>query len=177
MKDIVLTGFMGTGKSVTGHHLARELSMTFVDLDAVIEKEAGMAVKDIFRALGEDCFRVLEREAVKRVVSGKLGSGIVLATGGGTVVDPVNRALLRKWAPVVCLTASVKTIVERTERGGEKRPLLAGEDREGEVMRLLKERDSAYRDCDMILDTTFDGVPDVVRKIRRFMEGDKRDGA
>ncbi len=168
---------MGTGKTSVGRILARELSMTFIDLDVEIEKESGLSVKDIFRTLGEPRFRELEREAVKRVVSGGMGDGIVLATGGGVMADPVNRALLKEWAPVVCLSASVETILARTDRG-EKRPLLATADREAEVRRLLKERASAYRDCDMTLDTTWDSVTDVVRKIRRFMEqGDKQAGA
>jgi len=170
MKNIALTGFMGTGKSVVGRLLARELFMTFVDLDEVIEKEAGLSVKEIFRTLGEEPFRSLEKEAVKRIVSGEMGGCIVLATGGGVVVDPINRALLREWGSIVCLTASVKTILQRTERGGKKRPLLAGEDREADVRRLLKERESVYRDCDMTIDTTRDSVADVVRKIRLLIE-------
>jgi len=170
MKNIALTGFMGTGKSVVGRLLARELSMTFVDLDAIIEKEARLSVKEIFRTLGEKRFRSLEKEALKSIVSGKMGDGIVLATGGGVVVDPANRALLREWGSIVCLTASVKTILQRTDRGGKKRPLLAGEDREADVRRLLEERESAYRECDMTLDTTQDSVADVVRKIRLLTE-------
>lgn len=168
---------MGTGKSVAGRLLARELSVTFVDLDAVIEKEACLSIKEIFQTLGEKRFRALEKEALKRIVSGKMGDGIVLATGGGAMVDPANRALLREWGSIICLTASVKTILQRTDRGGQKRPLLSGEDREADVRRLLKERGSAYRECDMTLDTTYDTVSDVVRKIMLFVkEGEKRDG-
>jgi len=170
MKNIALTGFMGTGKSVVGRLLARELFMTFVDLDEVIEKEAGLSVKEIFRTLGEKRFRSLEKEALKSIVSGEMGGCTVLATGGGAVVDAANRALLREWGFIVCLTASVKTILQRTERGGKKRPLLAGEDREADVRKLLEERESAYRDCDMTLDTTQDSVSDVVRKIRLLIE-------
>jgi len=168
MKNIVLCGFMGTGKTVVGRCLAREMSMAFVDLDAVIEKDAGLAVRDIFEKFGEPRFRELEKEAIKRIVSGEMGDGNVVATGGGAVVDPSNRELLKKWAPLVCLTASVETILQRTDRG-EKRPLLAAVDRAVEVRRLLRQRAFAYRDCDMTLDTTWDSVSDVVRKIKIFM--------
>ena len=169
MRNIALTGFMGTGKSSVGRLLARDLSMTFIDLDDLIEREAGMSIKDIFRTHGEARFRELERKALRRVVSGEFGEGIVLATGGGAVVDPENRALLRKWGAIVCLVASVETILERTSRNSA-RPLLESKDREAEVRRLLRERDAAYRDSDMILDTTGDSVTDVVRKIKVFLE-------
>jgi len=159
---------MGTGKTVVGQRLARELSMTFVDLDAMIEQDRGLAVKEIFEKLGEPSFRSFEREAIKRIVSGEAGDGIVLATGGGAVVDPANRELLKEWAPIICLTASVETILQRTARG-EKRPLLSVSDRAEEVRRLLRQRASAYRDCDMTLDTSLDSISDVVRKIKIFI--------
>lgn len=169
MKNIVLSGFMGTGKSSVGRLLAHELSMTFIDLDTLIEKDSGLAVKDIFSTLGEAHFRALEREAVTALVSGRTGDGIVVAAGGGLVVDESNRALLKNWAVIICLTASVETILKRTERS-EQRPLLAGEQREAVVRRLLKEREAAYSDCDFSLDTTDLGLDEVVKTIKVFME-------
>jgi len=175
MKNIVLSGFMGTGKSSVGRLLAHEFSMTFVDLDAVIENDTGLVVKDIFSTLGEPHFRALEREAVTALVSGRMGDGIVVATGGGVVVDESSRALLKNWAVIICLTASIETILKRTDKG-EKRPLLDGEQREEFVRRLLKEREAAYSDCDFSIDTTDLGLADVVKKIKDFMgQGVKRD--
>jgi len=170
MKNIALTGFMGTGKTSVGRLLAKDLGMTFIDLDEIIEEEAGMSIKDIFEKSGEARFRELERQALRRVISGEFGEGIVLATGGGAVVDEENRALLRGWGVIVCLTASVSTILERTSRASV-RPLLERGDRRSEVMKLLSRREEAYRDSDMVLDTTGDSVRDVVRKIRVFLEG------
>ncbi len=169
MKNIALTGFMGTGKSSVGRLLARDLSMTFIDLDDLIEKEAGMSIKEIFERFGEARFREMEREALRRVVGGEFGEGIVLATGGGAVVDDENRALLKKWGAVVCLCASVDTILERTARAAD-RPLLEDRDRGARVRSLLAKREAAYRDSDMILDTTADSITDVVRKIKLFVE-------
>ncbi len=169
MKNIVLTGFMGTGKSSVGRLLARDLSMTFLDLDDLIEREAGMPIKEIFSNFGEARFRELEKEAIGRVVSGEFGGGMVLATGGGAVVDAESRALLKNWGALVCLCASVETILDRTARTVD-RPLLERGDREAEVRRLLQEREDAYKDCEMILDTTKDSITDVVRKIKIFME-------
>ncbi len=175
MKNIVLYGFMGTGKTTVGFRLARELSMTFIDLDSLIEFEAGRSVREIFADCGEEAFRALEREAVRSVVSGKKGDGIVLATGGGTAVDDKNRALLKEWGFIICLRASLDTILERTEHGGgvdgEKRPLLDTSDRESRIKALLEERAAAYGDCDLSLDTTRFDVGEVVAKIRAFVEG------
>ncbi|MFQ5428116.1 MAG: shikimate kinase [Thermodesulfobacteriota bacterium] len=173
---------MGTGKTTLGFHLARALSMTFVDLDGLIEHEAGRSVSEIFSTLGEERFRALEREAVKNVVSGEQDRGIVLATGGGTVVDHDSRALLKQWGLIICLTADIATILERTGkahrgyrggggRGHEKRPLLDTGDREAEIKRLLLEREPAYRDCDMSLDTSVDSTGDLIKKIKAFVDG------
>lgn len=165
---------MGTGKSTLGFHLARKLSMGFIDLDSLIEEEAGLSVSEIFRDLGEERFRALEREAVRSVVSGEHGHGIVLATGGGTVADPESSALLKGWGHIICLRASIETILERTGRGAEeekgKRPLLDMDDREAEIKRLLGERESAYSICDMSIDTSVESVSAVVQKICDFIE-------
>ncbi|MFQ5479927.1 MAG: shikimate kinase [Thermodesulfobacteriota bacterium] len=177
MKNIVLSGFMGTGKSTVAYRLARELGMTFVDLDSLIEDSAGKSIREIFSDLGEPAFRELESEAVRRVVSGALGDSIVLATGGGTVVDRANRALLKEWGFIICLRASVASILERTSRAvpgctAESRPLLGAQDREAEIKRLLQERERAYNECELSIDTTDYGVAEVVGKIRAFIEGE-----
>src|SRR5574337_1799870 len=128
MGNIVLTGFMGTGKSTVGRILAKELGLKPVDLDELIEKEAGMAVKDIFKVHGEARFREMEAEAIKKLTSGEIGQNLIVSAGGGAVLNPLNRAALRKWGALVCLTASVEEIIKRV---GDRtdRPLLATGDK------------------------------------------------
>ncbi len=172
MGNIVLTGFMGTGKSTVGKRLASSLGLRFLDMDDIIEREAGMPVKEIFARYGEPHFRRLEKEAVRGLTLGKFGEGLVIAAGGGAVVDGENRKALRSWAAVVCLTASVDEILKRVVHN-DLRPLLKKDDRRGEVSRLLKEREAAYGDSDFTLDTTAMSADDAVIKIKEFLKKNK----
>lgn len=169
MDNIVLTGFMGTGKSSVGRKLAAELKLKLLDVDALIEKEAGSSIKEIFAGRGEPHFRGLERDLILRLTGGELGSGFVVSTGGGAVVDSGNRAALRGWAVVICLTASVEDIVGRIG-SSLTRPLTAVEDKVTEVTRLLEERVEAYKDCDLMIDTTGESVEGVVERIKAFLK-------
>ncbi|MBI5887349.1 MAG: AAA family ATPase [Deltaproteobacteria bacterium] len=169
MKNIVLTGFMGTGKSSVGRRLAKELGLRFVDMDAVIEKDAGVKIKNIFASRGEAHFRRLEKVTVGKLVSGAFGDGLVVAAGGGVVVDDENRAALRKWATLICLTAPVDVLLRRVA-GGDDRPLLSVEDKKTEIEKRLKDREAAYRDCDLTVDTSSIGIDDVVKEIERFLK-------
>ena len=92
-KNIILIGFMGTGKSTLGRYLAKRMRAKFIDMDIAIENDLGMSVADIFKRYGENYFRQQERELVKRL-SAK--SGMIIATGGGTVKNPANVADLKK---------------------------------------------------------------------------------
>ncbi len=169
MDNIVLTGFMGTGKSSVGRGLAAELKLKFLDTDALIEEEAGIPIKEIFAGPGEPHFRGLERDLILRLTGGELGSGLVVSTGGGAVADSGSRAALRGWAVVICLTASVEEIAERVGRG-RKRPLMAAGDKPLEIERLLNKRLAAYKDCDLMIDTTGESVEGVVMRIKAFMK-------
>lgn len=158
-RNIVLTGFMGTGKTTVGKTLAEWVTFDFADMDSLIEKEAGKTIPEIFAEKGEAGFRQQEKETAQRLAR---GSKQVIATGGGTVKDPENMKALGEAGVIVCLTASVDTILQRTEAQG-KRPLLdeAGADRRAAVEKLLAERDSLYREADYIIET--DGkTPDEV---------------
>ena len=148
-RNIVLTGFMGTGKTAVGRALAQQTGRELMDTDAVIVERAG-PIPEIFERLGEDEFRRLER-AVARELAGR--TGLVIATGGATMLDPANRAALAATGDVVCLTADTDAIVERVTAGGgaARRPLLAGGDPgdpEGDVRArveaLLVERAEGY---------------------------------
>ncbi len=159
---------MGTGKSTVGRRLARDLELRFLDIDDLIEKEAGMPVREIFSTLGEPSFRRTESEVIEKLLKGSFGSGIVLSTGGGAVVDPVNRKRLRQWGVLVCLTASVDEILRRVGNRDD-RPLLAGPDRRGTVERLMAERSEAYSEADFTVDTTSARVEEVVDRIKGFL--------
>jgi len=163
-RSIVLTGFMGTGKSTVGRLLSRRLGCGFVDLDELVEKEAGMPVKEIFAAHGEERFRELESKVIERLASGSLGASLVVSTGGGAVVGERNRSLLRGFGVLVCLKASEEEILRRVGNRPE-RPLLYGPGREEKLRRLLAERQAAYTDCDLEIDTTGLRPEEVVARI------------
>ena len=150
--NLILTGFMGTGKTAVGRELAGLLGRPFHDLDAVIEQEAGRTVAEIFAAESEEGFRRRERAAVARV--GGL-RGAVIATGGGTLLDPVNRERLQAAGQLILLKADPAALVERLREDAGARPLLAGHaDLPGRLAELLAGRAEAYAGCDQELDTT-----------------------
>jgi shikimate kinase len=168
---IVLTGFMGSGKSEVGRRLARRLGRAFVDTDELIEARAGKSVASIFAEDGEAAFRRFEREAV--VEATRRGDAVV-ALGGGAVLDPDNVAALRAAGIVICLTARPDTILTRVGRGLE-RPLLAGGDPRATITRLLVERKAAYdAAADWTVDTSDSSVDEVVEDIRESLPGLER---
>lgn len=167
--NVALTGFMGTGKSTVGRRLAKELGLKFLDIDDLIEKEAGLPIKEIFRVNGEASFRRTESEVIAKLSNGLFGRGIVLSTGGGAVVDPLNRKRLKAWGALICLRASVDEILRRVG-GREDRPLLSGPGKKEAVERLLAEREEAYADADFTVDTTGAEIEEVVGKIKAFLE-------
>lgn len=136
---VVLTGFMGTGKSTTGAALADALGVDFVDTDAEIESAHG-PIPEIFAAQGEDHFRALEREVITSVA---LRTSGVIATGGGLILDPENRRTLTATCRIFTLTAAPEQIIERVGTGAD-RPLLAGPDPATRIGELLSERKEIY---------------------------------
>ena len=114
---------MGTGKTAVGKRLAKRLDWRFVDIDELIEASAKMPIARIFAERGEAVFRRLERRFISHAIH---GSQQVVATGGGAVMDPQNRARLRASGPLICLTARPQVILERVGRKLAMRPLLAG---------------------------------------------------
>ncbi len=169
MDNIVLTGFMGTGKSSVSRTIAAELKLKLLDVDTLIEKEAGASVKEIFETSGEAHFRDVEKRMILRITRGEFGSGLIVSTGGGAVCDRQSRAALRSGGVVISLSASVEDIVRRVG-SSQKRPLLEAENKVAEVGRLLNERVEAYKDCDLMIDTTGVGVKWVVERIKAFLK-------
>lgn len=163
--NITLIGFMGTGKTAVGRRLAQRLRRRFIDVDAWIEARERRSITEIFRRYGEPRFRRLERAAIARLVC---ESNAVLATGGGAVIDPANLAHLKRTGPVICLSASPRTIVQRIGRS-EHRPLFAQADRQ-QLIALLRRRSAAYAQADWAVDTTDRSISDVARLIQAYLE-------
>ena len=162
---VILTGFMATGKTEVGRKLAALLDAPFVDTDTLVESATGRTIADIFAHEGESRFRALERAAVEHACR---VDGAVVATGGGTLLDPDNRRRLAAAGPVVCLTATPDELLRRVG-GGADRPLLAGGDRPGRIRELLAARAEAYASATHTIDTTGLGVDDVVARVRSLV--------
>lgn len=139
-KNIFLIGPMGSGKTAVGRHLARLFRLTFHDSDADIESKTGVDIAFIFEKEGEAGFRVRERESIDRLT--RLDS-IVLATGGGAVIDADNRRVLAERGVVVFLKTSIDQQIERT-RHGRHRPLLNEADPETTLKELMLRRAALY---------------------------------
>jgi len=153
MRNVILIGFMGTGKTSTGKMLAQRLGCAFIDMDVKIEEEAGMTIPEIFARLGEDHFRHLEHELALRLSTRR---NAVISTGGGTVKNPANVEALKKSGIMVCLKADVETVLERTQNRGT-RPVLDKEDkgdRRQAVEKLLAQRAEFYQQADFFVDTS-----------------------
>jgi shikimate kinase / 3-dehydroquinate synthase len=147
--NIVLIGFMGTGKTAIGEAAAARLGYSFVDTDALIETQAGRSISQIFADDGEPAFRRLETQVVEAIAA---QGGSVIATGGGVPLREENMRHLRRNGLIVALHATPEAILARLEDGAD-RPLL-GVDPEGSVRRLLKEREAVYRAADLAIETS-----------------------
>lgn len=159
--NIVLTGFMGTGKTAVGRHLADMLRVPFIDVDTAITKKAGKSIQAIFAAQGEAAFRELESSVIAEVAG---QDKTVIATGGGALLDPRNRENLQKNGTLVCLTAKMGTLLERL-KDDLTRPLLAGENLGDKVERLMKERQDVYSLCPVQIDTDGKTIVQVAQEI------------
>jgi len=157
LSNVVLTGMMGTGKSTVGKRLAQRMEKEFFDSDPEIELTVGMTIPEIFSRYGEVRFRSEEKLVIKKLAALK---GIVLATGGGAVLDPENLAALRRTGAVITLEADIEVFFERAARKGD-RPLLRPEHSRESVQKLLDARRFAYDQGDFKVDTT-DISPDEV---------------
>lgn len=140
MKNIVLCGFMGCGKTTVGKRLAARNHMTFVDMDSYIEQQAGCTVSEIFTREGEAAFRAREHDACKTLGA---ASGLVIATGGGAVLREDNVKALSQNGTIVLLSVSAPCVLKRL-KNDRTRPLLQRKDKEAAVYALMKERAPLY---------------------------------
>ena len=164
--NIVLVGFMGTGKSTVGQVIAQKLGFHFIDTDDVIEQTSKAKISDIFAEHGEVYFRDLESQAVKSVA---LMKNQVVATGGGVVLRSSNIDLLRTGGPIFCLNATPKAIWDRV-RSSRSRPLLRGPDPLKKIETLLDKRAPYYALADHQIETTGVSVDRVANEIISYIE-------
>lgn len=158
---IVLTGFMGTGKTAAGQALARTIGYGFVDSDREIESRQGRSVQQIFESEGEPYFRQLEKETIARLAQ---LPKTVLSVGGGAILNQETFGLLDLAGVMIHLTATVDEIAGRLGHGNE-RPLLAGGDRKKKIRKLMEERKPIYSKVQIQIDTTAKAIDEVVQKI------------
>lgn len=159
--NIVLVGYMGTGKTAVGAKLAEMLQMKLIDTDDIIEADCGMVISQIFSEMGGEHFRDLECKAVEKVC--KLNHHIV-STGGGVVIRDENIRNLKSAGVIFCLDATPETILKRTLQETH-RPLLQVDDPLGRIREMLKERKSLYDKAHHKIDTTELTVEQVAEKI------------
>jgi 3-dehydroquinate synthase len=182
MTNLIITGFSGTGKSLVAEEIARRLSWDFLDTDEEIVKQTGKPIAEIFRQDGEARFRELERETIKKACQQKQ---IVIAIGGGAIVDPQNYELLAKTGLIMCLEAKPETIYERLFREAasspetEVRPLLATDNPLERIRQLKASRQSYYANVDWTIHTDDLSISEVAeeairawRLLRRYTSSD-----
>ena len=166
VKNIVLTGFMGTGKSSVAKELSTIRNVPFIDTDEEITKEFGPITK-LFEIHGEEYFRQCEREIILQVAKRE---GVVIATGGGAIMDPDNIKVLEDSGEIICLTANPEEIVNRLTRSGEVRvrPLLDVEDPKEAISKLLAIREDVYKQF-VEFDTVGKPPSEIAHEINEFL--------
>ncbi len=163
MKNIALIGFMGAGKTAVGKALAEKLNRNFVELYSLIEQKAGKSIPEIFLQDGEIAFRELEIEVTKEVAKGK---NLVIACGGGIVLNRINIDRLREESIIVYLTASPGVILKRTSGDESVRPVLKSGNKALHIKELLRFRKPFYeRAADIKIDTSKLDIDSVVEQI------------
>ena len=167
-KNIVLVGPMGSGKTTVGRRLAHELNQDFFDTDHEIIDKTGVSIDHIFDIEGEKGFRERESKILENLCQ---MSNIILATGGGIVILPKNRRILRNAGLVVYLSSSVDQLLRRTAKS-KTRPLLENSnDRRRTITELIRARDLYYREvASLVIDTTGKKLHEVIDIIKREAE-------
>jgi shikimate kinase len=161
-RNVVLIGFMGTGKSSVGRELARRWGFRFLDTDSIIRNQYGKSISEIFSVFGEHFFRDQEFATLTNLLHSHRS---VIATGGGIVIQPRNVDLLRKLGTTIWLKADQTTILERVSRN-KNRPLLQTADPEATIARLLAERGPLYESAaDLIVDSSGLSHHEVAEKV------------
>jgi shikimate kinase len=169
--NLYLVGFMGTGKSTVGRAVAHKLSFHMVDSDHEIERQQKKTIPEIFAQEGEAAFRAMERAFIE---SGHTGERTVVSCGGGLVVQPGMLGMLQSRGVVVCLHASVETILARTSRQ-QNRPLLVAENPEERIRTLFAQREPIYRQSGTVILTDSRPLLDIAGHVMRAWRRDAVD--
>jgi shikimate kinase len=171
--NLYLVGFMGTGKSTVGRAVAQKIGFHVLDSDHEIERLQGKTIPDIFAQDGEPAFRAMEREFIER---GHPAERTIIACGGGLVVQPNMLELLKSKGVVVCLHASLETILARTARQ-RNRPLLAVENPEERIRTLYAAREPIYKKSGTVILTDSRPLQEIVAHVMRAWKRDAPDFA
>lgn len=171
--NLYLVGFMGTGKSTVGRAVAQRMGFTLLDSDHEIERRQGKTIPEIFALQGEPAFREMER---RFVVEGHPSQRTVVSCGGGLVIAPGMLELLQARGVVICLHASIETILARTARQ-RNRPLLEVENPEERVRTLFAQREPVYRRAGALILTDSRPLQDIVSHVLRTWRRDAADFA
>ncbi len=163
-RPIILIGLMGSGKTTIGKELSKMTGLKLIDMDSIIEEQIGKSIPEIFREKGEKHFRALET-ALLRYIEASINEGkgsVIISTGGGVVLKPENREILRRMGFTVWFNVEVPVLLERTSRS-QNRPLLQSPDKFEILTRLNKERAPLYEEsAHLKLDSTYISVQDTV---------------
>jgi shikimate kinase len=171
--NLYLVGFMGTGKSTVGRAVAARLGFQLLDSDQEIERAQGRTIPEIFAQDGEPAFRTMERAFIE---TGHPDRATVVSCGGGLVVQPGMLEALRVRGVVVCLHASIETILTRTSRN-RNRPLLEVENPEDRIRTLFAAREPIYRKAGTMVLTDARPLGEIVAHVIRVWQRDARDFA
>jgi shikimate kinase len=164
IRNIVLIGFMGTGKSTVGKKLAKSLSWTFIDTDTNIENREKKTIPDIFRDHGEAYFRNVESEVIEQVMK---QTNQVVSMGGGAVLLEGNRKSMLDNGLVITLTATPEIIIQRLQ-GNSDRPLLQGDIKE-RVFTMMEQRQGAYDFAHVSIDTHNKSSEEIAAQIKKLL--------
>ncbi|HIT85816.1 MAG TPA: shikimate kinase [Candidatus Ornithomonoglobus intestinigallinarum] len=173
--NIVLTGFMATGKTKIGKSLAELSGFSLVDTDALVEAAAGMTINEIFSEYGEERFRELETEASKKAAE---LDRAVISTGGGTVLKKENIDALRKNGVIVNLAPGFEVIRARAAAAASTRPLMNGQSMD-DIEKRFNERKPFYDNCDIKIKVTNEKTPsehaeEILEAVNEFLKNNKR---
>ena len=167
-RNIILIGYMGSGKSTVGKKAANAVEYAFLDTDVLIEQEEGMPIAKLFEEKGEPYFREKETETIKRLIAEPKGN--IIATGGGLPMKAGNASLLKELGTVIYLKAETDTLVKRLS-GDTARPLLKNGDLREKIETMLSVRGPVYEACaDMVLQTDNMSFYEIICQIENLLK-------
>ncbi len=174
-KNIIITGFMGTGKTTIGKEVAQLLQTSFIDTDEIIERSLGRTIAALIRDRGESYFRELETVVIENL---PVEAGLVISSGGGAVMIEKNFGLLKRLGIMFCLDTQIEILASRL-RLDTTRPLLEGPALRDNIEVMLKERDAVYKRIPIHLDTSNvtprEAASSIIDHYRRIVEGNGAD--